>query len=251
MKKIGVIVQARMGSSRLPGKVLMDLHNKETILSLLIKRLKLSKKIDEIIIATTPDPKNKSIIKLAKKLRVQYFVGSEENVLKRYYEAAKKFNIDIVVRVTSDCPFNDPKILDKMLEIYENSDNDYINNGTNEKYGYFPRGFDIEIFSFNLLEETYSKAQKKSELEHVTVYITSHEDQYNIFRYKNEHLNIPNNLRLTIDEIDDFKLCKTVYKRLLKMGKPIDFSIEDIITIVNEHPNLLDINKGVRQKKIK
>lgn len=248
--KIGVIIQARMGSTRLPGKVLMKLDEEETILSLLIKRIKLSKKSDEIIIATTPDPKNNSIIDLAKDLQVNYFIGSEENVLKRYYMAAKKYDINTIVRISSDCPFNDPLILDNMLEIYENHNYDYMNNGTNEKFGFFPRGFDLEIFSFDILKDVYKKATTKSELEHVTHYIKTHEDQYNIFNYKDNEFNIPKDLRLTVDEIDDFKLCKKIYQILNKTGKSINFTIRDILKVVEENPDLTSINKNVIQKKV-
>ena len=107
-----------MGSSRLPGKVLTHLDKNERVLDLLIKRLKLSKYLDLVIIATTPNIKDLLIIDVAKAHNVSYFVGSENNVLKRYYEAAKKFELDIVIRVTSDCPFVDPQILDDMIDFY-------------------------------------------------------------------------------------------------------------------------------------
>ena len=117
-KKVGIIVQTRMGSTRLPGKVLKTLYKNEKVLEVLIKRLKLSKELNEIIIATSPDKKNEVIIEVAKELDVFWFIGDEENVLERYFKAAKFHDLDIVIRVTSDCPFIDPITLDNMIIFY-------------------------------------------------------------------------------------------------------------------------------------
>ena len=143
--KVGVIVQARMGSTRLPGKVLKKLYKNDRVLDVLIKRLKLSKRLNEIIIATTTDIKDKVIIEVASEHNVSSFVGDEENVLLRYYEASKKYNLDIIIRVTSDCPFIDPKVLDEMIEFYKNQNYDYIRNV--DETTNFSRGFEIEIFN--------------------------------------------------------------------------------------------------------
>ncbi|GAG77070.1 unnamed protein product, partial [marine sediment metagenome] len=171
-KKVGIIIQARMGSTRLPGKVLKLLDKDEKVLDVLIKRMKLCEKVDEIIIATTPDKQNSLIIDVAKTHNVSYFIGSEENVLERYYEAAKQYNLDIVIRVTSDCPFVDPKLMDEMIIFYKNNNFDYVRNvdqSTN-----FVRGFEIEIFSFNALERAFSLAEKNPEMEHVTYFFYTH-----------------------------------------------------------------------------
>lgn len=111
-KKIGIIVQARIGSTGLSGKVLKKLDNNVTVFDLLIKRLKLCKKVDEIILVTSTDKKNQAIIEKAESYNISWFVGDEENVLKRYYEAAEKYILNIIIRITSDCPFVEPKILD-------------------------------------------------------------------------------------------------------------------------------------------
>ncbi|MFX1277579.1 MAG: cytidylyltransferase domain-containing protein, partial [Promethearchaeota archaeon] len=194
-KKVGVIVQARMGSTRLPDKVLKLLYEDNTVLDILIKRLKLSKNVDEIIIATTPDNRNHTIINVAKENGVSSFIGDEENVLLRYYSAAKKFNLDIVIRITSDCPFIDPIILDDMISFYLAHNYDYIRNvdeSTN-----FSRGFEIEIFSFKVLEQVFSYAITKPEKEHVTYYIYTHPELFSIFSYDLENLKKFDNLRLT------------------------------------------------------
>ena len=118
VQKVGIIIQARMGSTRLPGKILKFLDKDEKVLDVLIKRMKLCKQVDEIIIATTPDKQNSQIIEVAKTHNVSYFIGSEKNVLKRYYKCAKENTIDVVLRITSDCPFVDPKIVDDMIDFY-------------------------------------------------------------------------------------------------------------------------------------
>ena len=246
-QKTGVIVQARMGSTRLPGKVLMELSKEETILSLLIKRLKLSKELNEIIIATTEDKKNEAIIKVAQSNNISYFIGDEENVLERYYKSAVKFKLDIIIRVTSDCPFLDPFILDDMIKFFKNDNYDYIRNV--DETTSFPRGFEIEIFSFKTLEKAYKLAITRPEKEHVTFYIYNHPKTFSIYSYKLKNLKKINDLRLTVDEIDDLEMCRAIYERLLINDKSINFTIYDIIEIVEKEPDLMNINKHVQQKK--
>jgi len=248
MVKVGIIIQARMGSTRLPGKVLKNLSENETVLDILIKRMKLSKNTDEIIIATTPDQKNESIIDVAKSFDISFYIGSEENVLERYYEAAKKYNLDIIVRLTSDCPFIDPKILDDMIVFFKNNNYDYIRNvdeSTN-----FTIGFSIEIFSFKVLEKAFSLADNKLEKEHVTYFIYTHPEMFSLFSYNMENLKKIDDLRLTIDEEKDLIMCREVYKILKENGKSIDFSILDIINVIEKNPKLMDINKDVKQKTV-
>ena len=181
-QKIGVIVQARMDSTRLPGKVLMELNKNERVLDLLIMRLKLSKFLNEIIIATTPKKKNSLIIEAAESHNVSFFIGSEKNVLERYYKAAKQFNLDIVIRATSDNPFVDPFILDDMIEFYQENNYDCIKNVSHGSTN-FPVGFDIEIFSFEVLESVYKLVEDNWDKEHVTRYIYDHPKDFTIFLY--------------------------------------------------------------------
>lgn len=247
VKKVGIIIQARMGSTRLPGKVLKLLDKDEKVLDVLIKRMKLCEKVDEIIIATTPDKQNSLIIDVTKTYNVSYFIGSEENVLERYYEAAKQYNLDIIIRITSDCPFVDPKLMDEMIIFYKNNNFDYVRNvdqSTN-----FVRGFEIEIFGFNVLEKIFSLAEKDIEREHVTYYIYTHPEMFTLYSYNLNHLKKFDNLRLTIDEKDDLIMCREVYKKLKEKGKSIDFSVFDIYEIIEENPELMDINKNLVRKK--
>ena len=248
IKKVGAIVQARMDSTRLPGKVLKNLSESDSVLGVLIKRLKISKELDNIIIATTPDEKNKAIIEEAKKNKVDWYVGDEENVLKRYYDAAKKYTLNIIIRITSDCPFIDPKILDDMIRFYKLNNYDYIRNV--DETTNFSRGFEIEIFNIEVLKEIFSHAKIKSEKEHVTYYIYTHPEKFTLYSYNIENLKKFENLRLTIDEEDDLLICREVYKKLIEKGKNYDFSIYDIIELIEKNPSLMDINKHVQHKKV-
>lgn len=248
IKKVGAIVQARMNSTRLPGKVLKKLSKIDSVLGVLIKRLKTCKELDNIIIATTPDEKNKAIIEEVKNYNVDWYVGDEENVLKRYYEAAKKYTLNIIIRITSDCPFIDPKILDDMIRFYKLNNYDYIRNV--DETTNFSRGFEIEIFNFEVLKEIFSRAKIKSEKEHVTYYIYTHPEKFTMYSYNIENLKKFENLRLTIDEEDDLLICREVYKKLIEKGKNYDFSIYDIIELIEKNPSLMDINKHVQHKKV-
>ena len=243
-QKIGVIIQARMGSTRLPGKILKTLFNNETVLDVLIKRLKLSKQIDEIIIATTPKEENSVIIDKAKAHNISFFIGDENNVLKRYYDTAKQFKINLIVRITSDCPFTDPKIIDDMIHFYLSSNYDYIRNVDGKTN--FPIGVDVEIFSFKILEKIYQLAESEEEKEHVTKYILNHPEQYSIFSYNDRSIKLIYNLRLTVDYEEDLLVCRKVFKKLRENNKSIDFSLYDVINIVENNPEIMDLNKHIK-----
>lgn len=247
--KIGIIIQARIGSTRLPGKVLMKVDENNTLLDMLIKRLKLCKKIDKIIVATTYDKKNLEIVENAKLNKVAFYIGSEDNVLERFYFAAKENSLNVIIRICSDNPFIDPVILDELILFYLKNSYDYvrINNETSK----FPLGFLSEIFSFKVLEQVYNLATKKAEKEHVTYYIYTHPDKFSIHDYKNnevEKLNNHKQLRLTIDEKPDLEFCKILLEKLKEKGKKLNFSLFDIIEIIEEEPELMNINKHVSQK---
>ena len=163
---IAAIIQAREGSSRLPLKILKKISNK-SIIQIIHQRLKISKKLNSIYFAI---PKKDKILKSHLLInKYNFFTGSEKNVLERYYFCAKKIKAKTIVRITSDCPFVEGKMLDKMLEVFYKKKLDYISNGLNP---YFPDGMDIEIFTFDALKTAYEKSKKKKELEHVTFYIT-------------------------------------------------------------------------------
>lgn len=243
MKRIVIIIQARIGSTRLPGKVLKKINGK-TILYYVVERVKKSKMMNQIIIATTNKKKDNIIVKEAEKLNVNSFRGNEEDVLERYYQAAKKYNADIIVRITSDCPLIDAEIIDEIIIKHIENKADYTANVINRT---FPRGLDTEVFNFNVLELTNKLAKEKYHREHVTTFIRENPRRFklqNIQAY--DKIRRPD-IRITIDTKEDFKLISKIVNNF----KDIEFKIEDVIDFLNENPQLLEINKNIVQKDVK
>lgn len=241
MTKIVAIVQARMGSTRLPGKVLKEVLSRP-LLSYQIERMAKSKMIDELVIATTPNG-NESIIELCQKENISYFIGSEKDVLERYYLAAKKFQADIVVRMTSDCPLIDAGIVDAVINMYKNNDFDYVSN---TQIRTFPRGMDTEVFSFSALEKAYKEAEIEYEHEHVTPYLYLNAEKFKIGQYIQEKDS--NEIRLTVDTPEDFELIKRLFEKLYPINP--EFLLSDILAVLKENPSWLEINKEIVQKKL-
>jgi len=244
-KKTAAIIQARMGSTRLPGKVMKDLKGKP-VLWHVIKRVKQAENIDQIIIATTTHKRDTIIFEKAKEWGVNAYQGSEEDVLARYYEAANKYEIDTVIRITSDCPLVDPQVIDEIVEYYNNDEYTLVTNaGSDLNNRTYPRGLDTEVFSFEVLEKAYNKAEKKYQREHVTPYI--YENYDDIYYYKsNKDLS---NYRLTLDTKEDFKLIKVLYDKLYNGNH--DFYLNEIIKVLNKNKELLKINQKIKQKELK
>lgn len=243
--KIGIIVQARMGSTRLSGKVLKEIKG-STMLEHVVKRLQQSNYADSIIIATTNSPSDAKIEEEAKRLNTTVFRGSEDNVLSRYYYAAKENELDIVIRVTSDCPLIDPLVLDEMIHTYLDNECDVLTNvGMEAEERTFPRGLDAEMFSFAVLEEAFKSATEKYQKEHVTPYIYEHSE--NTFYYN--HAIDYSKHRWTVDTQEDFELITAIYNYLYEGTH--DFYLNDIVKLFAIHPELYAINAEIEQKKIK
>ncbi|MBV1820136.1 cytidylyltransferase domain-containing protein [Clostridium cochlearium] len=243
--KIVCIVQARVGSTRLPGKVLKKICGK-TVLEHDIDRLRRIKNIDEIIIATTTLERDNAITKECEKLGVKCFRGSEEDVLSRYYCAAKENNADVVVRVTSDCPLIDPEVSENIIQFYlDNKDKyDYVSNTIERTY---PRGLDTEVFSFRVLEKAFKESKLQRDREHVTPYIWDNSNIFKLYCYKN---NVDySELRWTLDTKEDFKLINKIYKYMYTY-KCNCFCMKDILNLYDKYPMLVKINRGVEQKKL-
>lgn len=244
--KVVCLVQARVGSTRLPGKILKEICGK-TILHHEIDRLKKCKEIDEIVIATTDKEDDDKIVNEAKKLSVKYFRGSENDVLSRFYYSAKENNADIIVRVTSDCPCIDFEILDKMLiyfkDKYKEKQIDYLSNTINRTY---PRGYDIEIFTFSALEKSYINAEKEYEREHVTPYI--YDKTNNFLKLSFENTEDYSKYRVTLDTIEDFIVIKNIFENLYY--KNPYFKLNDVVQYLNNNLHIVDINKHIEQKKL-
>jgi spore coat polysaccharide biosynthesis protein SpsF len=246
MKK-GIIIQARTSSTRLPKKVLLKLPfgSKYTVLDQVINRCKLSKETDEVIIATTTEKEDDLIVKIAKKNNVKFLRGSTEDVLSRYYYAAKENNLDIVVRITSDCPCVDYQIIDKLIFILLREQLDYISNTIKLT---FPNGLDVEVFNFFALEKAYKNAKLKSEREHVTPYICNKDNKFKIKNYCAIKGFKRPDIRITLDTLEDYALICSVYDYLWKEEKY--FGLKEIIELFNRKPWLLEINKKILQKKV-
>lgn len=239
--KIVAIIQARMGSTRLPGKVLKEVLSRP-LLSYQIERMKLATKIDEIVIATTPLG-NQAIISLCEDEKVAWFVGSEENVLERYYNAAKLHEADIVVRMTSDCPLIDFEIIDQVIQQFLDEEFDYVSN---TQIRTFPRGMDVEVFSFKALEKAFNSAEIEYEKEHVTPYLYLNPTLFKIGQHV--QANDSNEIRITVDTEEDFQVIKNIFEALYP--KKPRFILKDILTILQENPSWLQINKEIIQKKL-
>ena len=238
-QNVGIISQARMTSSRLPGKVLLKIAGK-SLLQYHIERLEISKL--PIYIATTTNNSDDEIEALASKLNVVTYRGDEHHVLSRYYECAKKNNLDIIVRVTSDCPLIDGNVIQSAVAQYMsiNHENLYLSNC---QVRTFPRGFDFEIFSFNMLEQAYQNAFLQEDIEHVTPYIIKNSSGINKF----ENILLPQDksfIRITVDTESDFILMKL----LIENYNAHLLSCEDIIKIFDQNPDLYKINAHIIQK---
>ena len=241
MRKL-IIVQARMGSSRLSGKVLKEVCGK-TLLEHLIIRLRRVKQADKIVIATTIKKEDSQIVDLCNMLNTPFYRGSANDILSRYYEAALNYEADLVVRVTSDCPLIDPQIVDRIITYYiDNNDNiDYVSNCLNRTY---PRGMDVEVFPFSILKEAYEEAKKDYEREHVTPFIRSRHSRYRLHNI--EHSTNLSHYRLTVDTSEDFELVEKIFEELF-FEKP-EFEMKDILAVLEVNSEWLSINSHVIHK---
>ncbi|WP_281883037.1 glycosyltransferase family protein [Paenibacillus sp. YYML68] len=241
--KTTVIIQARMGSSRLPGKVLMNLVDKP-ILAHVINRCKAIPLVDDIVVATTTDPADEVIADLVRSESVAVHRGSESHVLSRYYEAAIANQSDVVVRVTSDCPLLDPQVSNDVIRMFkEASSAQYCSNTLTRT---FPQGLDTEVFSFDALEQAYRNADQAYEQEHVTPYIYQHDDQFRLLQYT--HLKDYSHYRWTVDTAEDYQLVDQIYRELYRPGDI--FSWQETIKLCESHPELVNMNAHIVQKKL-
>ena len=241
---LGIIIQARLSSTRLPGKVLKPLAN-STVLGCLITRLKQLKSSTEIIIATTVASSDDKIIDFCEKYNIKYFRGSEQDVLSRYYETAKKYNLTDIARITSDCPLFEINLLDEMISDYKNHPQyDYYSNCIKRTY---PRGFDIEIFKFSVLEKAFYEASNQYEREHVTPYIWENKEKLFTIGSKINKKDY-SFLRLTLDTPEDYELIQKIYAENVNDITSTNFDF--ILNLLKEKPEIFEINKKIEQKKV-
>jgi len=237
MKKVVAIIQARMGSTRLPGKVMKEIVGKPMLYHV-INRVKHAKELDDIVIATTNLKEDTQILDLASEMEVRSYAGSENDVLDRYYQAAIMSKVDVIVRITADCPLVDPNVIDKVVRYYRINKFDYV--GTSIKPSY-PDGIDVEVFSFVSLKKTWSEAKLASEREHVTPYIWKNPNTFRIGNFINE--TDISYMRWSVDEQLDLEFVREIYNRLY--AKDTLFYMEDVVDLLKKHPELMNINKGI------
>ena len=236
-KNISCVIQARMGSSRLPGKILLNGYDRPLLIHL-IERIKKSKKIDKIIVATSKNKLDDIIFNLCKKNKTEVFRGDEKNVLLRYFNCAKKYKISTIVRITSDCPLIDHTIIDKMIQNYEIGKYDFYGN---THPATFPDGYDIEIFSFQALKKSFYNSKNNFQKEHVTPFIWDNPDKFLIGNYKNKKGNLHNHYRLTLDFIEDYYLIFFIFNYFYPKNK--SFKLEDIINFLKKNKEMIQINR--------
>ena len=234
---IMAIIQARISSTRLLGKVLKIIEGK-TVLEHVINRVKAAKNLDDVIIATTVKKEDIKIVQLCANLGISVFCGSENDVLDRYYQTARLFKADHIVRITSDCPLIDPMVIDEVIELYFRKKADYASNTMIETY---PDGLDTEVFSFKTLKMAWENAKLTSEREHVTPYIKKNPNIFKIANLKCEY-NL-NDKRWTLDEPEDFEFIKIIYKNLYH--KNALFGMKAILNFLKKYPEIEEINKNI------
>lgn len=240
------IIQARMNSTRLPGKVMMKIDD-EPMLSHVIRQTLASKMIDDVIIATTTSFDDKIIVDFCKKNHLRYFVGSSDDVLDRFYQCAKKFKCDPVIRISADSPLIDPTIIDRVLTKFLNNSYDYISNNIEKvktKWIHstcnFPIGTVVEISSFDCLKHVWKNSKLASEREHVFSYVQSNSKLFLLSNIKSRKK--LSHIRITVDKKNDLKFIRKLFSYLPKNKHKI--TIKDIEKIVLANPKLIDLNKN-------
>ena len=226
-----------MGSSRLPGKVLMEIDSKP-LLKLMYERVNKAKLIDKIIIATTLNEIDEPIVDLCKKNNYEYYRGSENDVLDRYYQAALLFKPKTVIRLTADCPLCDPILVDRTIKFFYEQNVDFVSNTVPPNIKKYPDGTDVEVFSFKLLKLAWKNSTDKEEREHVTFYFWKSNNNFSTAILSNKY--DWGKYRITIDYKEDFICVKEIIK-ILKEKNQFG-STKEIVNILDNHPNIFKLN---------
>jgi len=233
MNIIGII-QARLGSTRLPGKVLLNLARK-TVLEHVLERVERSKLIEDIVVATTIKKEDLEIVKLCSNIGISVYCGAENDVLDRYYQVAKLLQTRHIVRITADCPMIDPEIIDLTIQNYIHENADYSVNQN------FPDGLDTEVFKFDVLKKAWKEASLSSEREHVTAYIYNHPEMFRIINYKSEIDYLEK--RWTLDEPDDYEFFKIIFEEVFT--KNPNFGMNDVLKFLKKNPEIENLNRHI------
>ena len=230
-----------MGSTRLPGKVLTDLGG-ETVLARVVRRMQRAKMIAEVIVATTDLATDDPIVRECNHLDLPSFRGSESDVLDRYYQAAKAFGAEAVVRITSDCPLIDPQLVDETIAVFQADETDYASNVIPRTY---PRGLDTEVFTAAALERAWLEAKESHQREHVTPYFYEHPE---LFRMASATADADyGRYRWTLDTSEDLELIRAIYSRFDNRD---DFDWKEVLALMEREPDLADLNSRVVQRAV-
>lgn len=244
--KVISIIAARMGSQRFPGKVLKEPISSKSLLELMIERVQRAKKVDLIVVATTTKKRDDPIVNLCNRLNISVFRGNENDVLKRYFDTAVKYNADTVVRLTGDCPLIDPSIIDRVIKEYLDGDFDYVTNVLGRS---FPRGMDVEVFSKKTLVKLNLMGKEPIYREHVTYYIHENRGEFKTKNITANKMEARPDLRLTVDTELDFLVIKNIFENLYP--NDCQLNLNDVINYLNKHPEIASINKEIEQKSLR
>ncbi len=241
--KILCIIQARMGSERLPGKVMKNILN-EPMITYTLDRAKKSKYIDEVVLATTEKESENPMVDYLTSNQYNVFRGDENNVLKRYVDAVEAYGGDIIIRITGDCPFIDPTIIDQVITYFLTNTYEFIRVEVPSK---FIRGFDVEVFTKEAMNRVYNIASKiegdSPYKEHVTLYMYKHPEEFLVGSFEGSLL-YQKNYRLCVDTKEDFELVKLIYEYF----KDKYISGKEVIQYLDTHPEMAQINQDIEQK---
>lgn len=241
---IWAVVAARMASRRMPGKSMAMLAGRSS-LAHIISRLRRSRYLDGIVIATTDRSTDDPIRACAQAEGVPVFSGSEEDVLGRTLRAARSVGADVIVQVTGDCPLIDAEVVDQTVVAYLREKPDYACNRLPETY---PNGLDTEVFTTDLLAEVDQRTNNPDDREHVTLYIYEHPKEYRLLNVSAPAKHHWPELRLTLDTIEDYRLISAIYDALYPTNQ--DFCLADTLDWLRAQPHWLDVNKHIRQKPV-
>lgn len=231
------IVQARIGSSRFPGKI-MKLILGKTVLEHQIERMQYAQKCGMIVVATSENPLDDAIVSLCRERKIEVFRGNENDLLERHYRCAKEYHADIVAKIPSDCPLIDSRIIDNVFDYFDTHSDDFVSNLHPATY---PDGNDCEVMTIETLERAYREAQKPLEREHTTPYIWEHPEKFTIGNVSWEKgLDYSMSHRFTIDYVEDFEFISRVFEELYPTNP--QFSLEDILELLERKPEIYQLN---------
>lgn len=245
MSEVVAIIQARMSSTRLPGKVMLDLGGKP-VLSRMVERVRNAKRINRVVVATTIDPSDDPIEALCRAEGIDVFRGSLPDVLDRYYQAAMQFHADVIVRLTGDCPLIDPALIDDVVEALSAKGADFACNRLPPPFHRtYPIGLDVEACTFAALERAWHEATEKHDREHVLPYLYEMQDRFKVVQL--DYIEDLGEMRWTLDTPEDYVLLQEIIKRMENRN---DFSWLDVLDLFRQNPALAAINGGVKHKSM-